>query len=51
MRGEEYPQVYTKDEKHEKIGRLILPDVVALEGAGMDYAKKYGKILGLRCYS
>uniref|UniRef100_A0A914BZJ1 SMB domain-containing protein n=1 Tax=Acrobeloides nanus TaxID=290746 RepID=A0A914BZJ1_9BILA len=42
LRGEEFPKVYTNNREHEKIGRLILPDVVALEGAGMDYAKKYG---------
>ena len=38
-----YPSVYEVD-NHERIGKLVLPDVVELEGSGAENIySKYGK--------
>ncbi|KAI1729034.1 thrombospondin type 1 domain-containing protein [Ditylenchus destructor] len=38
--GEQFPPVFTR--RDEKIGRLIMPDLIELDGMGLNYANKFG---------
>ena len=44
FRGEEYPPVLSED--GQKIGRLILPDVVEIDNQGINFTKQFpGELL------
>jgi hypothetical protein len=45
--GEQFPPVY---HANHKIGTLILPDTVALDPTGADYARRFGCTSNLRVF-